>query len=204
MVDVATVTLYIGPDKLPALIHKNILCDASKVFEAAFESEYKEGLEQVMHLPEDDPDLFDIFVQCIYRGSCSWPASGAADDEPLQMYILAEKYQVKFLKKSIIDLYYEAVKANSEPPPLEMVAKAYAQISPNSRIRKLITDWYVWNPESCCKIRDTSVQDFLRGQPDIATDFVISLEEKMRDDNERHYNWDFKDRRDVSIYYDDA
>ena len=180
IVDAATVTLYIGLNKAPALVHKDILCNASKVFQTAFQSQFKEGQEQTMNLPDDDPDLFDIFIQCLYRGTYSNPESEAVEDEPIRLYILAEKYQVRLLKNSIIDLYYLAAKNHSKSPSFAMLEKAYAQTSPKCGLRKFFADWHIWGPKHDLQIQDSSTQDFLRRQPDITIDFLVSLHDKWR------------------------
>jgi hypothetical protein len=55
------VILYVGTKRQKYQIHKKLLCDRSSFFQKAFSSEsnFKEAVESIMHLPEDDPTTFD-------------------------------------------------------------------------------------------------------------------------------------------------
>jgi hypothetical protein len=48
-------------------VHKNIICQASKFFNDALTGPFKEGQENRMYMPEDDPDVFSCFVDWLYR-----------------------------------------------------------------------------------------------------------------------------------------
>jgi hypothetical protein len=49
-------------------VHKDQLVHKSAYFRTSLESEFVEGRTQQVLLDQDDPDVFDIFVQWIYQG----------------------------------------------------------------------------------------------------------------------------------------
>lgn len=62
------VTFFIGPSKIKFLIHKRIVCEASPVFEAAFNSSFIEGQAQEYVLADTTEGTFALFTEWIYRG----------------------------------------------------------------------------------------------------------------------------------------
>ncbi|KAH6709045.1 hypothetical protein BKA61DRAFT_456240, partial [Leptodontidium sp. MPI-SDFR-AT-0119] len=62
------VTFYIGPAKKKALVHKNIVCQASPVLDDAHNSSFIEGQTQVYELADTTATAFALFAQWIYSG----------------------------------------------------------------------------------------------------------------------------------------
>ncbi len=62
-----TVSIFVGKKRKEFNIHKKLICEASKFFNDAFNGPYKEGQENRMHMPEDDPEVFSCFVDWLYR-----------------------------------------------------------------------------------------------------------------------------------------
>ncbi|KAH7370841.1 hypothetical protein BKA65DRAFT_375827, partial [Rhexocercosporidium sp. MPI-PUGE-AT-0058] len=61
------VTVQVGPDKVTWSLHEAVICNASKYFKDAFRGGFAEASSKIMHLTEDDPDVFKKFVDYIYR-----------------------------------------------------------------------------------------------------------------------------------------
>lgn len=61
------VKIYVGRKRKEFIVHKNLICDASKFFNDAFTGPFKEGQEGVMYMPEDDPESFSCFIEWLYR-----------------------------------------------------------------------------------------------------------------------------------------
>lgn len=55
-----------GPSKNIWRLHENLLSATSDFFRAAFNSGFKESLEDRLLLPEDDPHAFELFVRWLY------------------------------------------------------------------------------------------------------------------------------------------
>jgi len=116
MIGTEIVTLYVGPDKKPFPVHKLILCQASKFFDKAFNSEFKEAIEGAMTLPEDRTQHFEIFVEWLYQGeefqldalADIWGVEGGDSPEAvihdlLDLYVFADKYNYLRLQNIAMD-----------------------------------------------------------------------------------------------------
>ena len=64
--DTTTAVVEVGPTKKQFIVHKNILCEASDFFKVALNSKMREGTDQLVKLPEDSPDVFNDFLNCVY------------------------------------------------------------------------------------------------------------------------------------------
>jgi len=62
-----TVSVLVGKKRKEFNVHKKLICQASKFFNDAFSGPFKEGQENRMHMPEDDPEVFSCFVDWLYR-----------------------------------------------------------------------------------------------------------------------------------------
>jgi hypothetical protein len=62
-----TVSVFVGKKRKEFNVHKKLICEASKFFKDAFTGPYKEGQENRMHMPEDDPEVFSCFIDWLYR-----------------------------------------------------------------------------------------------------------------------------------------
>ena len=184
--DVATVTLLVGETKTAFQVHEADLFEASTFFKAAFTSDFRESGERTMTLPEDDEATFDLFVEWLYHQRYNFPPPPEANAkgknrfmQPFQLYVLADKYDIRRLKSLIVSQIFTAFKLNSEFPSREATVYAYEHTSPNSTIRKLIADRL-----ACVGNLDWlklgSVQKWLRGHADIATDVLLSLAKHVR------------------------
>lgn len=57
-------------------IHRDLLTSASPFFAAALNGTFAEGLDQVVRLPEEKPEIFEWFIWWLYTGSLVTPAQG--------------------------------------------------------------------------------------------------------------------------------
>ena len=183
----ATVTLYIGPKKADVIIHKDVICSASKFFDIAFNSTFKEGSEQTMELPEEQRSLFDVFVAWLYSGSYLIPQKDASESyislrEPLQLYFLADRYQVTKLKRIIVDQLFAIAVARQlgSRKKLYHIRRIYDQTSLRSGLRILVIDDCAWHADNLY-FRREKVQDWLRSNAEIATDFALSFNQRTID-----------------------
>jgi hypothetical protein len=61
------VSILVGKKRKEFNVHKKLICQASKFFNDAFTGPFKEGQENKMYMPEDDPEVFSCFVDWLYR-----------------------------------------------------------------------------------------------------------------------------------------
>ena len=184
--DVATVTLLVGEAKTAFQVHEADLFEASPFFKAAFTSDFRESGERTMTLPEDDEATFDLFVEWLYHQRYHLPPPPKANAkekdrsmQPLQLYVLADKYDIRRLKSLIISQIFTAFKQHSLSLYDTAIVYAYRHTSPNSTIRNLIADHVACNSKPGWFQRK-STQNWLRNHADITTDVLVSLAKHMR------------------------
>ncbi|KIV95194.1 hypothetical protein PV10_02874 [Exophiala mesophila] len=62
------VKIFVGPGKKELAMHKDLLCAASKYFNAAFNHGFAEGEDGVLNLPDEEPGRFQLFYDWLYTG----------------------------------------------------------------------------------------------------------------------------------------
>lgn len=60
------IEVLFGPDEERFIIHKDIICPRSTLFEAACSERWSKAKTPIK-LPEEDADVFNIYVYCIYK-----------------------------------------------------------------------------------------------------------------------------------------
>lgn len=66
-----------GRPETQFLVHKELLTSASPFFDAALNGSFKEGLEQIVRLPEEKTEVFEWFLQWLYTGTLTTPSAVA-------------------------------------------------------------------------------------------------------------------------------
>ena len=172
--DVATVTVLVGENKKAFHIHEANLFEVSTFFKAAFSSDFKEGSERIMTLPEDDDSVFELFVEWIYRGRYKLPSIDLAHKRHIQLFVLADKYDVPDLKSLVLSELFSLIKNREFWPSRNTIVYAYEHTSQNAPVRKMIADHLArdWSSE----FEDPNVhQVWLQAHPDVSADVVISF-----------------------------
>ena len=176
-VDVATVTLVVGETKAAFQVHEANLFEASPFFKAAFTSDFRERSEQTMTLPEDDEVIFELFVNWLYGQRydiSSPPADRTMFLEPIKLFVLADKYDVRSLKNLVVSQLFFAIKTVAKPPTLDEVSYAYKHTSQKSTLRELLTD-LLTTRFNLGWFQEQSTQTWLRDHPDISVDMNASF-----------------------------
>ena len=175
---VPTVTILVGEDGTPFIMHRDQLCEASSFFKAAFQRAFLQGSEIRMSLPEEEEHTFDLFTQWLYNRSYEI-IPGKDDDkdqrfmEPVKLYTLAEKYDVTELKSHVITKLF-ALRHEKWVPGVETVAYAYEHTPQNSRLRKFLVDWWTCRVElPWFRLEDT--QGWLKEHPEVASAVISSF-----------------------------
>lgn len=60
-------------------VHRSFVCDRSDFFRGALEGGWRESIEQKIHLPEDDPKIFALYLHLIYYDTL--PTRGYPEEE---------------------------------------------------------------------------------------------------------------------------
>lgn len=141
-----------------------------------------------MTLPEDDEFIFGLFVEWTYHRRYDIPQLPKDRNkryekfmQPVQLYVLADKYDVRNLKICILSALFLLIRLHSSPT-LATIAYAYEHTPRNSAIRKFLagyfstldSEWY----------QDASSQHWLRSHPEICTDVVVRLAKREQTDED--------------------
>ncbi len=107
------VIIHVGPNKKPFAVHKKLLCARSEYFDKAFNSGFKEAQDGVIHLVEEDPEMFDLLINYFYHDSLpAFPSEEFSDDQDgcdeyvdylWTLFYVAEKFCIDELANRIMD-----------------------------------------------------------------------------------------------------
>jgi hypothetical protein len=97
------ITIYVGPKRREFVVHKNLICQTSDFFSKAFTGGFQEAQENSMHLPEDDPNAFSLFIDWIYRSKIPARYSKKHKATLYNLYIFAEKVCLEDLGNAAMD-----------------------------------------------------------------------------------------------------
>lgn len=180
------VTLTVGrrPETAQFFIHKNLLCAASPVFEAAFNGNFRER-NGAIELPGDSPLAFELLVQWLYSRRITFASQVMSHNQQkklIGLYCLADKYAVMSLKKNLIGTLYTSVdQPDVRPPSRNLVKFAYENTAQGSRMRLLLVSWYAWivDPEW---YSEEGVSDWLPTVPDFAAELATSMALRLKGD----------------------
>lgn len=148
------VTVKVGKDtgRKDFTVPKKILCRSEWFRNALKEDRFLEGETKIITLPEDQPDVFQVFPYFIYNGSLCFPRLGsdmanATRGEELalhaRLWAFGDKYLHPRFQSFVIfrlceilqDIFYP------ESIPSDALATAFRSCEANSPIRILIGDY---------------------------------------------------------------
>jgi hypothetical protein len=96
-------TINVGEDNAPFLVHEDIISQ-SPVLRALCQSNFKEGIEKHINMPDDDPKIFAMVLEYLYTKN-DWIDKGDSVTKLrtyAKIFVMADKYQLEALKKSVI------------------------------------------------------------------------------------------------------
>ena len=165
--DTSTVQIIIGQSKKAFTLHKGILCNVAPYFRAAFEGRFREGVEQVLEMPEEDETVFRGFQLWVYTKSILEDGEGLDTmgwRSLIDLYIFGDKFGIPILQDQAIDLLIDKRDASNRIPASHF-DHVYQNTRESSPLRKLCVDWsvhgirpYLWFESN---IRDWYPKDFL-------------------------------------------
>lgn len=97
------ITIYVGEKRKEFIIHKKLACETSEFFQAAFSGKFEEGKSNTMHMPEDHPGAFELFVKWVYRDAIPVADTRSHLNSLYYLYFLADKLCLSTLKDMTID-----------------------------------------------------------------------------------------------------
>lgn len=163
-------SVIVGEEQASFYVYRNVICESSSFFKAALNGAFKEGVECKVTLPEDDPDVFEQFLQWIYTKA--YNISPITDTSPknlckqswqyVRLYVFAEKTQVNSLKDHILEQLYALRQrfGKVQAVTYECVEFAYDHTPPDSALRKLLVAMFVWTDVKIDAKAITAIPEF--------------------------------------------
>ncbi|PQE06578.1 BTB POZ-like protein [Rutstroemia sp. NJR-2017a BVV2] len=114
-----TVDILVGAEKKKFTLAKALLCHRSAYFERAFNGPFKEGIEQVLELPETSVDTFQLIVQFLYTGRFVLPGRNAPrpthahSNAYLRFFKACDQFDLH-CSKEIMDAFRHEIRENSD------------------------------------------------------------------------------------------
>ncbi|KAI4119036.1 MAG: hypothetical protein LQ345_001007 [Seirophora villosa] len=165
-------------------VHKRQLCEVSPFFEAAFTGNFREQAGS-MELLEGNDTVFENFIQWLYRRKLdvSWPDDKQSSKtmylDLLNLYILADKYNIGSLMDQIMAALFNAVRHRTQTrtrclrlPPLDVVAHVYLHSARGSKLRRFVTACFSWFQD--LKYHE-GYSEVLAELPEFAADLAVAL-----------------------------
>lgn len=190
--DINTVKLIVGASKNVFNVHEDILFNSSPVFKAAFDSDFKEGTERTMELPDEDVDLFDHFVSWLYSWDFDHKMFDVSAPDTKQrfqehfmkaahLFVFADKYDIGSLRISICDDLFDLSSYTTQKdadlvPSSGLVDYVYANTQRKAIIRVIIADWFAWIKQDSWQ-PDGETADWIYTIPDLGVDLAFALYE---------------------------
>ena len=163
-------------------MHRNLICKASPVFEAAFTGEggFVETRTQTLDLDSSEVSIksLEILVRWLYSDDDELPevaGISVANDRYkalADLYVFAEKYVIVDLQNIIIKEIWGLQKKNA-PGLISAVSRIYDNTPTSSPCRRLLAAGCAWNINMAWDLPSTS--EFLRSNTDFSADLAIEL-----------------------------
>ena len=95
--------MYVGKERIAYRLHKDLLISKCPYFRASLSSGFPEGKTNEVHLAEDVPAAFNVFVQWLYSGTFS-PMETANDvSVKTRAYVMADALLTVEFKNDLVD-----------------------------------------------------------------------------------------------------
>lgn len=169
------VDILVGPGRKTFNLHRDLLCDRSDYFKASLEGAFLESQTNELHLPDDSPAVFELFVNWLYGGSLKKATGTRQLRDHFGLLAFSEKLLIEDLQNATIDAirsYYRATNSKVSAKDIQCV---YEKLS-NPHMRRLMASLaalQVWAAETATPTTD--IADLLRKGGDFAVDYPTYL-----------------------------
>lgn len=133
-------------------IHCNLICTFSPFFNAACSGFWKESQESVVKLPEDYPEIFELYVKWLYTGELVKLSTNAEEEDYPEhttltvlacAWFLGDKLLDSTFKNAAIDAIIERVRETNHYP-CALASFIYENTTEESPLRRLLVDFYAY------------------------------------------------------------
>ena len=170
----------VGPNQQRFGVFKARISRFSTFFKAAFSGSFKEASSDVVLLPDDDPEIFDIVQVWLNVDWLTQFVNGKHIDctsrQLIDVFIFGDKYGMPELRNAAINYLIEwVVKKEGLIPHF---AHAYKQTTADSSLRRLLVDVFTYLPTRWAEIAREH-HDVLSECPDFVIDIATALADRV-------------------------
>ena len=96
------ITILVGPSKASYTLHKDLLCAHSPFFERCLGTCFLERQKDQVELPEDSPEVFEHFINWVYRRDVVEPTDQPSLRLAIHTYVFADKLCMPAFKNDVV------------------------------------------------------------------------------------------------------
>ena len=169
-------------------VHRDVLCKASPVFEAAFTAKgsFVEAETQKMDLDSSEvsADTLERFAQWLYTGDYELsekvgePGRQEQSTELGDLFVFAEKYVIMDLKNSIVKKFWDLRLLHQKCSTLGAICRIYTNTPDSSPCRRLFAAEYAWYA-ILTWYDEPAAPDSMRCNTDFAVDVAIAMAKRL-------------------------
>lgn len=131
-----------GPNELRFAVHKDVICKDSDFFRAACSTNWLEGQEKLVGLPEVKPNVFQVYLDWAYTGILAVEDAQTPEEDRgrscsgiIDVYLLGDVLGDVKLRDQAMQLLNTHVDGH-QLPSLLSVRKFFRNTPTNSKLRK--------------------------------------------------------------------
>src|SRR5271170_1788690 len=136
------VDIYVGPDSHQWSLHERLLCYRSPFFSRHFyddSTSSQSGSNKSYSLPDEDDDRpFEMLVVWLYSRFIRPPTSEEDIGTLLDLYLLADKFEMERLQEDVVDIVREWYHGSSTYPGLRRVQYIYGNTNQDNPMREMM------------------------------------------------------------------
>src|SRR5207248_4315403 len=135
------VDIYVGPDSTHWPLHERLLCYYSPFFASIFydkKANARPGQNKSYGLPDEDDLPFELLVGWLYSGLLRQPKDEKDVGPLLDLYLLAEKFEMEKLASDVVDTVRDFYHQTSTYPGLRRVQYIYSNTSEDNIMREMM------------------------------------------------------------------
>ena len=135
------VDIYVGPESTHWPLHERLLCYHSPFFSSIFydkNDKSRPGSNKSYGLPDEDDHPFEILVGWLYSGAIQRPTEEKDIGPLLELYLLADKFEIEKLANDVVDLIRDFYHSTSTYPGLRRVQFIYSNTDEDNQMREMM------------------------------------------------------------------
>lgn len=146
------VTVLVGQEEKPFILHQDLVCAKSKFFKAACSKQWLEGQDRVVQLPEIEAATFRWYSLWVYSDKLEGPTftvesdstERAAERESIvKLYLLGDSLDDVGLRNKTNELLFKTMRTQRKLIDPEIINLAWESTLPKCPLRKMLIDVHV-------------------------------------------------------------